>query len=112
MKRIQAELLKEMYPNLEEVQKEYGPLLKIISINAINPAGRAVSEVKKYGMDFTVLLGRGSGITRDYQVSVLPLLVIIDKEGIIREYTMYLPYDELKAKLIPVIKEITNKNNE
>jgi hypothetical protein len=96
-----------MYPNLGEVQAKYGPLLKILSINAINPPERAMAEVKKYEMDFQVLAGRGSGVTKDYQIAKLPLLVIIDKDGIIRTCTMYLKYDELKQAVLPLIKQIT-----
>ncbi|MBC8204910.1 MAG: redoxin domain-containing protein [FCB group bacterium] len=107
MLKLQAELLNELYPNLDEVKAEHGPMLKILSINAINPAKKAMAEVKKYKMDFQVLEGRGSGITKEYQVSKLPLLVIIDKDGIIRTYTMYLKYDELKEAVIPWVKNIT-----
>jgi peroxiredoxin len=91
---------------LPEIQMKFGPLLKILSINAINPPQRAISEVEKYEMDFQVLSGRESGITKDYQVSNLPLLVIIDKNGIIRTYTRYLKYEDLKAAVIPWIKDI------
>ena len=109
MKKLNDELLKEMYPNLAEVQKEHGPLLKIISINAINPSKLALSEVEKYEIDFQVLEGRGSGVTKDYKVSKLPLLVIIDKDGIIRTSELYLQYEDLKTAVIPWLKDITDK---
>jgi len=113
MIRLQNELLKEMYPdNLEAIKAEHGPLLKLLSINAINPSKRALMEVKKYKMDFTVLEGRGSGVTRDYQVKKLPLLVVIDKDGIARTCTMYLFYDELKEAVIPWIKDIVESSDE
>ena len=108
MKKLKDELLKEMYPNLEEVQAEHGPLLKFLSINAINPGKLAMMEVKKHEIDFQVLEGRGSGVTRDYKVSKLPLLVVIDKDGIIRTSELYLQYDELKEAVIPWVKDITD----
>ena len=91
---------------MEEIKADNGPLLKILSINAINPPKRALAEVKKYKMDFQVLEGRGSGVTKLYKVSKLPLLVVIDKEGIIRTYTMYLKYDPLKEAVTPWIQDI------
>lgn len=109
MIKLKDELLKELYPNLEEVQAEHGPLLKFLSVNAINPSKLALSEVKKYNIDFQVLEGRGSGVTSDYKVSKLPLLVIIDKDGIIRTSELYLKYDELKEAVIPWLKDITDK---
>jgi len=60
-------------------------------------------------MNFQVLSGRGSGVTKDYKVSKLPILVVIDKNGVIRTNTMYLPYDELKAAVIPWIKDIVGE---
>lgn len=107
LKRLQTELLSEIYPNLEEVRAEYGPLLKILSINAINPRGRVMSELNKYQMDYQVLEGRGSGIARKYQVITLPFLVIIDKDGIIRFLEMYPTYNQLKEAIIPLIRDIT-----
>ena len=110
MKKLEAELLKEMYGDkLEQVKAKHGPLMKIISINAINPPQRAMAEVNKYEMDFQVLSGRGSGVTRAYKVSKLPILVIIDKDGVIRANTMYLHYPELKEAVIPWIKDIVGE---
>jgi hypothetical protein len=68
-----------------------------------------MSEVKKYGMNFQVLEGRGSGVTKDYAVSNLPMLIIIDKTGVIRTYTQYLKYDDLKNAVIPWIKDIVGQ---
>ena len=109
MIKLQDELLKELYPNLAEVQTKHGPLLKFLSVNAINPAKLALAEVEKYKIDFQVLEGRGSGVTSDYKVSKLPLLVVIDKNGIIRTSELYLQYEDLKTAVIPWLKDITDK---
>ena len=109
MKKLEDELLKELYPdNLEEVKAKHGPLMKFLSINAINPEGRAMSEVEKYDISCQVLVGRGSGVTRTYEVAKLPRLVLIDKNGIIRTETLYLQYEELKEAVTPLVKEITD----
>ena len=83
--------------------------MQILSINAINPPKRALAEVKKYEMDFPVLEGRGSGVAKMYQVSKLPLLVVIDKDGIIRTHTMYLKYEPLKGAVIPWVKDVVGE---
>ncbi|NQS97264.1 MAG: TlpA family protein disulfide reductase [candidate division Zixibacteria bacterium] len=106
LKRLQTELLSEIYPNMEEVRAEYGPLLKILSINAIDPRRRVMSELNKYKMDYQVLEGKGSGIVKKYRVVTLPLLVIIDKDGIIRFIEMYPTYNQLKEVIVPLIRDI------
>jgi cytochrome oxidase Cu insertion factor (SCO1/SenC/PrrC family) len=99
-----------MFPGkVEEMKAKFGPLLRILSINAINPTPAALDEVKKYGMNFQVLEGRGSGVTKNYQISNLPMLIIIDKAGKIRTYTQYLKYDDLKKAVIPHIKDIVEQ---
>ncbi len=110
MKKLYAELLNELYGDrLEEIKAKHGPVLKLLSINAINPSRRAMSEVKKYDMDFQVLSGKGSGVTRLYKVSKLPILVIIDKDGIIRTNIMYLKYEALKEAVIPWVKDLVGE---
>jgi len=107
MKRLEAELLKEMFPqNLEQVKIKYGPLLKIMAVNVINPPERALAELEKYEQTYQVLSGRGSGIAKEYEVKKLPLLVIIDKDGKVQEAKMYLNYQDLHDKVLPLVKEI------
>ena len=107
MIKLQDEILKELFPkDLEQIKTKHGPLLKFLSVNAINPPQKAMMEVDKYKMDFQVLEGRGSGVTKDYKISKLPLLVVIDKNGVIRTCTMYLKYEELKKAVIPWIKDV------
>jgi len=107
---LQDELLGELFGDkLESLKAENGPIMQILSINAINPPKRALAEVKKYEMDFPVLEGRGSGVAKTYQVSKLPLLVVIDKDGIIRTHTMYLKYEPLKEAVMPWVKDVVGE---
>ena len=89
------------------VQAEHGPLLKVMAVNVINPPKRAVSELKKYDQTYQVLSGKGSGIAKDYAVRKLPLLVVIDKDGIVHEATMYLKYEPLHDLVAPLVRQIT-----
>jgi|GEM_PF-1729223 len=107
MKKLEAELLKELFPaNLDKIKAQYGPLLKVMAVNVLNPPERALAELEKYEQTYQVLSGRGSGITKDYEVKKLPLLVIIDKDGKVRESKMYLNYQDLHDKTAPLVKEI------
>ncbi len=107
MKKLEAELLKELFPtNLDKVKAQYGPLLKVMAVNVLNPPERALAELEKYGQTYQVLSGRGSGITKDYEVKKLPLLVIIDKDGKVREAKQYLNYQDLHDKVASLVKDI------
>ena len=78
-----------------------------MAVNVIHPPKRALAETKKYEQSYQVLTGKGSGIAKDYKVRKLPLLVIIDKDGIVRESTMYLNYEKLHDAVAPLVKAIT-----
>ena len=77
-----------------------------MAVNVINPPKRAVAELKKYDQTYQVLSGKGSGIAKDYQVRKRPLLVIVDKDGSVREATMYLKYEPLHDAVAPLVKAI------
>ena len=109
LKKLDSEILREIFPDLEEVQYQFGPLLKILSVNAINSPRRVRAVADKYQLDYQVMEGRGSGIARDYQITVLPQIYVIDKEGIIRFIEMYPDYDDLQETVTPLITEIVGR---
>lgn len=106
LNRLQSELLPQMYPNLEEVQAEHGSLLKVLSVNVINPPRRVLAEMKGNNIEYQVLEGRNTGIARDYQLITLPMVFIIDKDGIIRYISAFPQYEELKDAIIPLVHDI------
>jgi peroxiredoxin len=75
-------------------------------LNAINPAGQAGAEAKRYGIRFPVLVCRDSGVVRDYKVTKLPHLFIVDHEGIIRESKLFLKEKKIKEILNRLIEEL------
>ena len=71
-------------------------MVKILSLNAINPAPLAAAEAKRYEIPYPVLLCRDTGVIRNYQVTKLPHLFIIDAKGVIQESKLFLEADKIK----------------
>jgi hypothetical protein len=83
-----------------EISKQYpDSLVKILSMNAINPAPLAAAEGKRYEITFPILLCRDTGVIRDYQITKLPQLFIIDQKGVIQESKLFLEADKIKPIL-------------
>jgi len=68
-------------------------------MNAINPAKQAEADAKLYEIPFDVLLCRNTGIIRDYEISKLPHIFIIDGQGVIRESKFFLKTEDIKIVL-------------
>lgn len=99
-------------PVLNKIQNEFSlksavekPPLKVLSVNAIDYEKRIRSEIHKTGDKYQVLIGRNSGITRDYQTITLPRIYVIDKNGVIRYIATYPEYEELKEVILKLINE-------
>lgn len=67
-------------------------------------AGRVEADAKYYKLPYEVLIGRGSSIIEDYQVTKLPRLLIVGKDGKVRFTGSYVPYDNLKEEVAKVMK--------
>jgi hypothetical protein len=74
-------------------------------MNAINPAQQAAADGKRYEMSFPILLCRETGVIRDYRVTKLPHLFIIDAKGVIRESKLFLEADKIKKILDGLLSE-------
>jgi hypothetical protein len=74
-------------------------------MNAINPAKQAEADAKLYDIPFDVLLCRNTGVVRDYEISKLPHIIIIDGKGVIRESRLFLKSEDIKAILDGLLAE-------
>jgi peroxiredoxin len=93
-------------PHLNEISKQYpDSLVKILSLNAINPAPLAANDGKRYEISYPILLCRDTGVIRDYQITKLPHLFIIDQKGVIRESKLFLEADKIKKILDGLLAE-------
>ena len=68
-------------------------------MNAINPVGQAKAEARRYKIEFPVLICRQTGVVRDYEITKLPHLFIIDSEGIIQSSELFLEEKDIKTVL-------------
>lgn len=68
-------------------------------MNAINPAGQAKAEAKRYKIKFPVLICRRTNLMRDYEVTKLPHLFIIDSEGVIQSSELFLKEKNIQKVL-------------
>ena len=78
--------------------------VQILSVNTINREGKVESDAKRFGLTFPVLIGRGSKIIDQYNISNLPILIIIDMEGKIVLKEGFVGADLLKKTLDKLIK--------
>ena len=89
-----------------KVQEKYNSEnVVILSINVLNKKGRVEAEVKKYKMNYTVLVGRGKNLTSVYEVRKLPHLFILDPEGMIHTSKRFLK----KEKIMEALDELLGK---
>jgi hypothetical protein len=85
---------------LLNIMKEYdAKKVVILSINVINRKGRTEAEVKRYNMDYTVLLGRGHELTSLYKIKKLPHLFVLDQQGAIQSSERFLKTEDIKQIL-------------
>jgi hypothetical protein len=74
-------------------------------LNAINPAGQAAAEAERYKITFPVLVCRQTGVVRDYEVTKLPHLYIIDQNGMIQASELFLKAEDIKKVLDNLLVE-------
>jgi len=76
----------------------------------INQKGQTEAEVKKYNMDYTVLLGRGHELTSLYKIKKLPHLFILDQQGVIQASERFLNTEEIKQVLDRILAPKKSKS--
>lgn len=79
-------------------------------MNAINPAQQAEAEAKRYDIEFPVLVCRETGVLRDYQVTKLPQLFIIDRKGVIQESKLFLKMEQIRDEIDTLLAEQKKAN--
>lgn len=57
------------------------------------------SDAEGFELPFTVLVGRDSDIIDTYQITKLPRLIIVKKDGTIAVTEKFLSYDRLKEEV-------------
>ncbi len=72
-------------PLLEKLQQEYPSDLKLLAINLEEPLDQVRDYVSRQNIRSTVLLDSEGKVGRAYGSESIPMQVIIDKKGIVRD---------------------------
>lgn len=67
--------------------------------------GKVASDAASFALPYTVLVGRDSDIIDTYQITKLPRLIIVKKDGTIAVTERFLNYERLKEEVQRVLKE-------
>ncbi len=69
----------------EKLRATYGSAgLVVLSVSLDEEPARAADIAKSAGIDYPVLLDAGKKVSRTYQADELPLILLIDRNGVIR----------------------------
>mgnify|MGYP000235732124 CR=1 FL=1 len=67
--------------HLKEIYEEFKDSIVIISINIREDPKRVKDFMKKYGIEWIVVLDKDGSVASKYKVTAIPTIIIIDKEG-------------------------------
>ena len=75
---------REELPSVEKLRQEFAGQVEFYGIND-EDSGTVKDFLKKHGYEMTVLMDGRRAVHRQYGVSSIPTMLIIDKQGVIRE---------------------------
>ena len=85
----------------EKLRKTYAPAgLVVLSVSLDEEPARAATIAGATGIDYPVLLDEGKRVSRTYQADKLPLILLIDRNGVIRARHDALDSREERAMLV------------
>jgi hypothetical protein len=79
--------------------------VQILSINVKDNPGRVKSDVEAEKLPYPVLIGRRTGISKEYKISRLPNLTIIDQTGLIHTSKVFMKEDDIRKTLDALIEK-------
>jgi peroxiredoxin len=72
-------------PLLDELYKRYNRVgFNLLGVNIDDDSGRAMAMVQELGVDFPVLFDARKEVSKMYDVSAMPVTVIVDRTGQVR----------------------------
>ena len=80
-------------PELIEFEKKHGKSVPVYAVNVREQARIVERFIKRKQVNYTVLLDSAGAVTGKYKVQGIPLILGIDKQGIIRYSAHSLPED-------------------
>ena len=84
-------------PHLVNLYNTYpDSVLQIIGINTQDSQNRVIKEADKLDLPYPNMIGRGTSVAKDFKITILPYLYIIDKEGTIEHGEIFVMFDMMK----------------
>ena len=71
-------------PQIVDVYRQYGSAINVVGINAGESTAVAQRAAAEMGIKWPVLMDSDGAIQRMYKVSGIPLVLILDAEGVVR----------------------------
>ncbi len=75
------------------VAQSYGDRIHVLGINAGEDAGVAKRAAKQWGMTWPVGLDHDGRVRSAYQVQGIPLVLVLDEDGLVRHRNNGMPSD-------------------
>lgn len=80
-------------PEVARIAKSYGSRINVVGINVGEQPAQAAQAAKRLGIVWPVVLDVDGSIQKAYQVSGIPLVLIVDQEGLVRHRNNGMPSD-------------------
>ena len=80
-------------PEVAALHADYGDRVHVVGVNAGEQATKAKTASTQLGMTWPVVLDPDGAVQRRYQVSAIPLVVVLDAQGLVRYRGHALPTD-------------------
>ena len=80
-------------PDVVRVAKSYGDQINLIGINAGENLGTARRAAQQFGITWPVAMDSDGGIQSRYKVTGIPLVLILDENGVVRHRNNGVPSD-------------------
>jgi thiol-disulfide isomerase/thioredoxin len=80
-------------PDVARVAQSYGDRIHVVGVNAGEDPSVAMAASRQMNMSWPVVLDSSGAIRNAYQVSSIPLVLVIDSDGRVRHRNNGIPTD-------------------
>ncbi len=80
-------------PEVARIAKSYGSRINVVGINTGEQPAQAAQAAKRLGIVWPVVLDVDGSIQKAYQVTGIPLVLVVDQDGLVRHRNNGMPSD-------------------
>lgn len=84
---------REEVPEIAALREHYGDRIHLLGVNAGEESSVAVRAVREWGISWPVVTDPTASIARTYSVSAIPLVLVLDEDGLVRYRGNGMPAD-------------------